>query len=175
MFTIGFRSLTSHSPNVTRKVKEDEDWSGMVESSLGTRESTHSEYSCSMKPMRERTRTTVDLVDMSDGRSSKEIPQEIVSPGLPSARLQQSSDEEWARMVETVIACRRGPSKASLQEPLLHLQPGEMHQGPQDGTLTIKEFQGANKPGVSHDLRQSRASDWERFVDDVLARQGTFR
>jgi len=127
--------------------------------------------------MRERTRTMGDPEDVDIGDAT---PQGSVNRRLPSAPPRPSLDGEWARIVETVIACmsedgsysgmlgEKGPIKVSLQETSVHAQPCGLHLCLENEALMARELRVTEEPRYSCQLTRSRTQDWERFVDGAL-------
>merc|ERR1712137_439058 len=104
------------SRNLNREVDYDKDWVRMVESLLEMLEPPeHSDHVTGREPMRGRTRTFGDPEDPVEMLTNEMPPSMNGNPSNPrwiseprrttATQPKRSSDEKWAAMVESVLAC----------------------------------------------------------------------
>merc|ERR1712137_1246429 len=173
------------SRNLNREVDHDKDWVRMVESLLEMLEPPeHSDHVTGREPMRGRTRTFGDPEDpvemltnemppsMNDNPSN---PRRISEPRRTTAtQPKRSSDEKWAAMVESVLACMEDgtfPAPVAREKSDRRVgwaEPEGTRQIPQNKALTAGDVQRVSEPRSSRKLPQSRAKDWERYVGALL-------
>jgi len=185
-----FRTNDPRNPN--GEVDHHEDWARMVESLLAMPEPAERfDDGISIKPRRERTKTFGDPEDPWE-MMTNEVPPKKVSRGLQSdpsvddnPRISEplrttatlptrSPDEKWAAMVESVLACMEDDtfhapiSREKSDRRVGSAEPEGSRQIPQNKALKARDMHHVSEPSSSRALPQSRAKDWERYVDALL-------